>query len=372
MSRRPARDTLSTMRAHSLAIRLAPARLPRELLVLYLIAPLVTTPVLSGNFFALGSADMLRELVVNCVAVLAMAPPIHGLYRRAVPRWIARCASLGGRLAVHAAVTGGVAAAIALAIHPLVGALIHHGPSATTWVLRVVTVTWVIVFPALVFQELRDRTAAAERQVHDEREAALRAQLEALQSRTHPHFLFNAINSVAGLIHEDPALAERTLERLADVLRYALHSAQRERVALSDELAAIEDYLEIQRARFGDRLRYAIDVEPGTEQVALPPLVLQPLIENAVLHGVAGQAGAGQVRLAVRRRGAQIAMVVDDDGPGWGGSAHAGSGTGLRDLEHRLALAYRGAAALTIRPGELGGAAVELVIPAAAAPETGP
>jgi LytS/YehU family sensor histidine kinase len=143
-------------------------------------------------------------------------------------------------------------------------------------------------------------------------------------------------------------------------------------VTLRDELAAVEDYLEIQRARFGDRLRYAIDVEPGTEDVALPPLVLQPLIENAVLHGVAGQAGAGQVRLAVRRRGAQIAMTVDDDGPGWGGSAHAGSGTALRDLEHRLALAYRGAASLTVGPGALGGAAAELVIPLGIAVESGP
>jgi two-component system sensor histidine kinase AlgZ len=360
------------MRAHGLAIRLSPARLPRELVVLYLVAPLVTTPVLSGNFFALGAADMLRELVANYLGALVIPVPIHWLYRRVVPRWIARCASFGGRLAVHAAVTGGAAAATALALHPLVDALFHQGPSAATWVLRVVTVTWVIVLPALVFQELRDRTAAAERQVLEEREAALRAQLEALQSRTHPHFLFNAINSVAGLIHEDPVLAERTLERLADVLRYALQSAQRERVTLRDELAAVEDYLEIQRARFGDRLRYAIDVEPGTEDVALPPLVLQPLIENAVLHGVAGQAGAGQVRLAVRRRGAQIAMTVDDDGPGWGGSAHAGSGTALRDLEHRLALAYRGAASLTVGPGALGGAAAELVIPFGIAVESGP
>jgi two-component system sensor histidine kinase AlgZ len=356
------------MATRGVAIELSPATLPRELLVLYLVAPLITTPVLSGNFFQLPLHEMLRELAANYVAFLAIPPGIHLLYRRAMPAVLARCTRFAGRLAAHLAMTGLVTAAIALAIHPVIDAILHHGPGAATWVIRAVTVAWVLVVPALVFEELRARAAAAERGLLEQRHAALRAQLEALQSRTHPHFLFNSINAVASLIHDDPALAERTLERLAEVLRYALHSSRRELVPLRDELAIVEDYLEIQRARFGDRLHYTIDVEPGAEHVALPPLVVQPLIENAVLHGVASRAGHGRIRLVVRRRGAQLALLVDDDGPGWGGSAHAGNGTGLDDLARRLALVYGDAATLAIRPGELGGIAAEIAIPAASPP----
>jgi len=346
------------------SLELSSGRLPRELLALYLVAPLVTTPVLSGDFFRLAAADMVRELAANCVAFLTIPPALHLVYRRVMPRLLARCLSFGQRLAVHIAMTGAVTACVALAIHPIVDRLFDHGPSALTWTLRAVAVALVMLLPALVFEELRGRAAAAERRLLEQRQAALRAQLEALQSRTHPHFLFNAINAVVSLIQEDPVLAERTLERLADVLRYSLQSARRELVPLGDELAMAEDYLEIQRARFGDRLRFAIDVEPGLERVELPPLVLQPLIENAVLHGIAAHTRAGQLRLTVRGRGGQVAVCVDDDGPGVGGSAHAGSGTGLRDLAHRLELVYGGAASLAIRPGELGGVAAEVVVPA--------
>jgi two-component system sensor histidine kinase AlgZ len=351
------------------AIELSSGRLPRELLALYLVAPLVTTPVLSGDFFRLAPAGMVRELAANCVAFLTIPPALHLVYRRVMPRLLARCASFGQRLAVHVAMAGAVTACVALSIYPIIDRLFDHGPSAVTWTLRAVAVALVMLLPALVFEELRGRATAAERRLLEQRQAALRAQLEALQSRTHPHFLFNAINAVVSLIQEDPVLAERTLERLADVLRYALQSARRERVPLGDELAMAEDYLEIQRARFGERLRYTIDLEPGikaeVERLELPPLVLQPLIENAVVHGIAAHARPGQLRLTVRRRGAQLEVRVDDDGPGLGGSTHAGSGTGLRDLAHRLELVYGGAASLAVGPGALGGVTAELILPAA-------
>lgn len=350
------------------SIELSSGRLPRELLALYLVAPLVTTPVLSGDFFELAPSDMLRELAANSVAFVAIPLAIHQVYRRVMPRLLARCASFGRQLALHVAMTGAVTACAALAIYPVIDRLFRNGPSAVTWTVRAVAVALVIVLPALVFEELRGRAAAAERRLLEQRQAALRAQLEALQSRTHPHFLFNAINAVVSLIPEDPVLAERTLERLADVLRYSLQSARRERVPLRDELAMAEDYLEIQRARFGERLRYAIDIEPGVEleieRLELPPLVLQPLIDNAVIHGIAEHTRAGQLRLTVRRRGAQLEVRVEDDGPGLGGSAHAGSGTGLRDLAHRLELVYGGSASLAVRPGALGGVAAELILPA--------
>src|SRR5262249_51673126 len=130
------------------------------------------------------------------------------------------------------------------------------------------------------------------------------------------------MNTIASLVRENPALAERTVERLADVLRYALTSSRQERVSLGDELAMLRDYLDIQRARFGDRLRYAFDVEPGLERLRVPPLLVQPLVENAVLHGVAARAEGGVIRLRVRRAAGRIEVRVEDDGPGPGLSPH--------------------------------------------------
>src|SRR5690348_11469030 len=118
------------------SLELSSGRLPRELLALYLVAPLVTTPVLSGAFFRLAPAEMVRELAANCLAFLTIPPALHLVYRRAMPRLLARCASFAQRLAVHVAMSGAVTACVALAIHPIVDGLFDHGPSAVTWTVR--------------------------------------------------------------------------------------------------------------------------------------------------------------------------------------------------------------------------------------------
>jgi hypothetical protein len=350
------------------AVSPTPPLLPRGLIVLYAVAPLVMTPMLSTGFFAAKPTSSLpRDFAINYLAFFALPLGIHAVYRTVMPRLIARCPGVVRRFAVHLTVTGLVTASIAFAIYPLVDWIGQSGPPLATWLLRTITTAWLIIVPALVMQELRARAEAVERRWQDQRQAALRAELEALQSRTHPHFLFNSINAVVSLIHDDPDRAARTLEQLADVLRYALQSARRELVPLRDELAMIEDYLEIQRARFGERLCYMLDIEPGLGEWELPPLVLQPLVENAVLHGLAGGSQRGTVRVVGRRRGAQLELRVDDDGPGLGGSPHTGSGTGLRDLAHRIELLYGVAGSLAVRPGIRGGVTAELVLPAAGA-----
>jgi two-component system sensor histidine kinase AlgZ len=356
------------MTARSTKLQLSPTQLPRELIILYVVAPLVVTPVLSSEFFARVPEALGRDLIVNYIAFTTIPLGIHLLYRSAMPRLLAGCTTVGWRLAIHLAVTGLVTSGIAVVVYPAIAWILRDGPNLLTWIVRCIATMWGIVLPALVVQELRSRAEAGERHVLAQRQAVLRAQLEALQSRTNPHFLFNSITAVVGLIHEDPERAERTLERLADVLRYALQSSRRDMVPLRDELAMIEDYLEIERARFGSRLCYTLDVEPGLGELELPPLVLQPLVENAVLHGLAGRTQRGVLRLVVRRRGAQIELRVDDDGPGLGGSCHVGSGTGLRDLAHRIELVYGDAASLTIRTSELGGVAAQLLVPCRGVP----
>jgi len=325
--------------------------LPRGLIVLYALAPLVMTPMLSTGFFAaMPTSSLPRDFAINYVGFFTLPIAIHVVYRTVMPRLIARCPGVVRRFAVHLAVTGLITAAVALAIYPVIDWIGHSGPPLATWLLRAITTSWLIIVPALVMQELRMRAEAVERRWQDQRQAALRAELDALQARTHPHFLFNSINAVVGLIPDDPARAIRTLEQLADVLRYAL--------------AMVEDYLAIQRARFGERLRYTLDIEPGLGDLALPPMVLQPLVENAVLHGMAGGAAGGTVRVEGRRRGARLELRVSDDGPGLGGSQHAGSGTGLRDLAQRIELLYGAGGSLAVRPGTLGGVTAELVVPA--------
>ena len=129
---------------------------------------------------------------------------------------------------------------------------------------------------------------------------ATRARISALQAQVSPHFLFNTLNAIASLIPSDPGLAEATLERLAGVLQYSIASGMAQTVSLGEELATVRDYLGIQQARFGPRLRSSIDVSPELEKQTLPPMLLQPLVENAVLHGLASRAEGGEIRISGR------------------------------------------------------------------------
>lgn len=202
---------------------------------------------------------------------------------------------------------------------------------------------WLIEY---TYGRLRARTRAVELREERSRREILRAQLEALQARTDPHFLFNSLNTVASLIEDDPVLAERVLEKLSDLFRYALDSGRRKSVRLVDEIDAVRQYLEVETLRLGERLRSSIVIEPGIEEVQVLPLLLQPLVENAVLHGIAPREGGGQVSIAARRHDAHIMLSVEDDGPGENGSRHRGTGTGLDTLRGRLELAYGGSAHL--------------------------
>jgi two-component system sensor histidine kinase AlgZ len=241
----------------------------------------------------------------------------------------------------------------------------NEGPDPAHLAFNCVTLTWAFVLPALIVQALRDRAELGERRLSEQRQAALKAQLEAIQARTNPHFMFNAMNTIASLVKDDPTLAEQTIERLADVLRYGLQSARLETVTLGDELAMIKDYLEIQRARFGERLQYTVEIDAGLEAVKLPPLLVQPLIENAVLHGIGQRTRGGTIQLVARRYGDRIEVTVNDDGPGPGASSHRGSGTSLDDLARRIDLLHHGRGSLVTRTNDVGGFQVVLGFPLA-------
>ena len=130
---------------------------------------------------------------------------------------------------------------------------------------------------------------------------ASRSELKALRAQINPHFLFNALNSIAGLIHRDPAVADRTIEQLADVFRYALRGAESEWALLDDELDFVRAYLEVERARFGERLHVEVEIEEAARGARVPTMIVQTLVENAVKHGAASVRGPASVIVRARR-----------------------------------------------------------------------
>src|SRR5438067_2066844 len=132
---------------------------------------------------------------------------------------------------------------------------------------------------------------------HEMRELTARAQIRALQAQINPHFLFNTLNVLASLIHSNPAKAEKVTEELAEIFRYALESTRADWVRLDDELHFIESYLEIEKARFQERLTYSFDIDPALRALKIPPMILQPLVENAIKHGVGPKIEGGEVKV---------------------------------------------------------------------------
>jgi signal transduction histidine kinase len=192
------------------------------------------------------------------------------------------------------------------------------------------------------------------------------ARLNALRLQLDPHFLFNALNTVSSQVERDPKLARRMIEHLGDLLRLSLDSKDRQEVALIEELAFLEHYLAIQRIRFGDTLRIETDVAPEVRHASVPSLILQPLVENAVRHGLGGRAAGGTVTVTARPAGDRLEIHVQDDGvglpAGWQLDAHAG--VGLSVTKERIAeLHPNGSSRFAVGPRAAGGTDVEISLP---------
>jgi hypothetical protein len=212
------------------------------------------------------------------------------------------------------------------------------------------------------FRRYREGQFAAERL----RTAMVQAQLLALRSQLNPHFLFNALNSVITLMDRDVPAAQRMVARIGELLRLALTANEAE-VPLHRELNLVMQYLEIERIRFGDRLTVTVDVPSELRGYIVPNLVLQPLVENAIVHGVAPRPGPGTVSVQARRTAETLFLRVIDDGVGLGGNgSSAGHGIGVGNTRARLAAIYGGAATLTLRDAEHGGCVAEVRLPLAA------
>jgi len=220
---------------------------------------------------------------------------------------------------------------------------------------------------AMVLENVRFRV---ERRSQEEREQKLRwlasrAELKALRAQINPHFLFNALSVIAGLVHYQPEKADEAIEQLALVFRYTLRKSESEWAPLCEEVDFVSAYLRIEQARFGDRLHVEFDVEAAAANVAIPAMSIQPLIENAIKHGVSAAEGPGAVGLRAALHDGRLRVEVSDSGAGFppGFTLENGEGHGLRNVMERLR-GYYGDAARLSWENRTSGTRVVLTLPA--------
>ena len=223
---------------------------------------------------------------------------------------------------------------------------------------------WVIVSIGYAISYYR-RYKEGELRAADMRERLVQAQLQALKMQLHPHFLFNTLHAISTLMHRDVEAADRMLARLSDLLRLTLENVGVQEVTLKQELEFLEGYLEIERTRFQDRLSVKMNIDGDVLDAAVPNLILQPLVENAVRHGIAPRAAAGHIDISASHQNGMLRIQIRDDGPGLpkGQAASAKEGVGISNTRARLAQLYGDNQRFDLIAGDKTGLIVNLEVP---------
>jgi len=221
---------------------------------------------------------------------------------------------------------------------------------------------------AMVHGSLRGRVQLMEEKLHEKevteeraRKLAAEARLRSLESRIHPHFLFNTLNSISSLIAVNPSRAEQIVGRLAALLRASLDTSNQPLIPLRQELAMVESYIDIERVRFGDKLRGSVKVPTELQDAKVPPMSVQSLVENAVKHGITPQSGGGEILVTASAENSGLRIEVRDTGPGFDLAA-VPAGHGLDSLVERLDALYGAKARLNFLRRD-GYSVVEMVLP---------
>jgi signal transduction histidine kinase len=223
-----------------------------------------------------------------------------------------------------------------------------------------------IISAALTGLKYYKRALVDELQIERLKRGYLEAQLNTLRTQLDPHFLFNALNGISACVEHEPKVARRMIEHLGDLLRFTLDSRNRREVSLADEVEFLEHFLALHRMRFAERLSVTVSIMPEVEHARIPSLLLQPLVENAIRHGISGRAAGGKVAVSARRVGDQVEIRVVDDGvglpPGW--TMEAARGLGISVTRERLAAMYpAGASAFDVAPHAGGGTEATIIVP---------
>lgn len=271
-------------------------------------------------------------------------------------------------LVIMAAVVFGTGAFYAWTVDLAPGAAVDTRPflqrvtlSFLLWVLSDGLLYWLVLGADWAVEHSR---RAQERQVRaSQLETQLvQARLQALQMQLHPHFLFNALHTIGTLVRTgQDAVAVRVVAGLGDLLRRVLDGAQATEVPLKQELDFVRGYLEIERVRFRERLRFTIEADPDTLDAAVPQLLLQPLVENAIRHGVAPQERGGQIIIGARRIADQLCLLVRDDGTGLNGQPDGG--LGLANTRQRLQALFGVEHTFEVVSAPDGGVEAQIAIP---------
>jgi sensor histidine kinase YesM len=245
----------------------------------------------------------------------------------------------------------------------------HHFWAEYFQTLRVcMPLALVFGFGAISHASLRERMQATEEKLHEKEVAeertkklAAEARLHSLETRIHPHFLFNTLNSISSLIAVNPARAEQIVGRLAALLRASLDTSNQPLIPLRQELAMVESYMDIERVRFGDKLRGSVQVPAELQDAQVPPMSVQALVENAVKHGITPQSGDGELLVRASAENGGLRIEVRDTGPGFDLAAIR-AGHGLDNLVGRLDALFGAKARLNVFRRE-GYSVVEMVLP---------
>jgi two-component system, LytTR family, sensor kinase len=238
-------------------------------------------------------------------------------------------------------------------------------PSVVGWQLWCWLIYWVIlggIQAYYYYQRYMNSELRLERLEHSFSEA----RLNALRMQLDPHFLFNALNTISSHVERDPKLTRRMIEHLGDLLRMSLESKDRQEVPLAEELAFLEHYLEIQKIRFGDQLRVVIDIAPEVKYATVPSMCIQPLVENAIRHGISRRAAGGTLVVRAKPAGERLEIRVMDDGVGLplGWTLEGSEGLGLSITRQRIVgLHPNGTSSFTVRNRAEGGTTVEVSLP---------
>jgi len=303
----------------------------------------VNAAALAGALFASTQFAQALERFVEAAAFVEPLLLVELFALFVLSRWLARVNYALGCAAVVA-----LAVAIAAAYHAALLGVVYVAPPPW-W--RTLLLTPAAAAVLLGYFRLYAKAYSP---------ALAEARLQALQARIRPHFLFNSLNAVLGLIRRDPKRAERALEDLADLFRILMSDA-RQFVRLEDEIEMLERYAELEQLRLGERLRIAWELDAAPSDALLPPLVLQPLLENAIYHGVEPGTGAGEVLVRVERRGDRVVARVENPYPD-AERSRAGNRMALENIRERLALFFDAEARIEQRAAD-GRYRVEIEMP---------
>jgi two-component system LytT family sensor kinase len=232
------------------------------------------------------------------------------------------------------------------------------------YLLLYLVVYWLVVFGHLgwhYYQRYRERdleTAQLQREL-------VEARLEALRMQLNPHFLFNTLHAISALIHDNPQAADRVVARLSELLRLTLDQTKPQEVPLSEEVAFLDRYLEIEQTRFVERLKVEKDISPETQQALVPYLILQPLVENAIRHGIEPREDLGLLRIRAARRDGKLELSIRDNGDGLSTNHDSSTqeGIGLSNTRSRLRHLYGENCRFELAPAEGGGLEARIEIP---------